>query len=105
MTISTENKKALVCLTLGIALAYVIVFIVKKEKKEEGEINQPTITDANINIAVDAYKSGMDSGESKESLDEINKELKKEFGLSVEFKTLKNKYYVYDMAGKKVKEV
>ncbi len=105
MTISTENKKALVCLTLGLALAYVVVFLVKKEKKEESEIEQPAITDSTINIAVDAYKSGMDAGETPENLNEINSELKKEFGLSVEFKTLKNKYFVYDLSGKKVKEV
>lgn len=104
MTLSTETKKGLTCLVLGAAMIWAIVFIIKKEKNES-DVVQPVITDESITIAVNAYKSGMDAGESKTDLDEINNELRSEFGLTVEFKSLLNKFYVRDLSGKKVKEV
>lgn len=104
MTLTTETKKGLVCVTLGLTLAWVIVYIINKEKKEEVAY-QPIVTDDSIRVAVEAYKSGMDAGESKENLRGINDELKSEFGIYVEHKPLKGKFYVYDLSGKKVKEV
>jgi hypothetical protein len=100
---TTETKKGLICLTLGVGLAWLIVYLLKREKK--GDKDMPIITDESITVAVNAYKNGMDAGEPQENLDEINNQLKEEFGLTVEYKPLQNKYIVYDSTGKKLKEV
>lgn len=106
MTITTETKKAFTCLVIGVGLAWVIVWLVNREKKSSDEKDiQPIVTDESVTVAVNAYKSGLDAKESKENMDEINNELKEEFGLTVEFKPLDNKFIVRDLSGKKVKEV
>jgi hypothetical protein len=101
---TTDTKKGLICIVLAVGLTWTIVYFVNKEKKRDKEDKQPAITEQNIKWAVDAYKAAMDAGEPKENLDEVNEELKKEYGLTVEFNPLKTTYIVRDLSGKKVKE-
>lgn len=106
MTISTDNKRALTCLVVGLGLAWVIDYMMRREKKESSVAdNQPIITEESITVAVNAYRSGQDAGETRENLEEINRQLKDEFGLTVEYKPMSGKYYVNDLSGKRVKEV
>lgn len=99
-----ETKKGLICLLIGLAGVWATIYIINREKKQESK-DQPVVTDESIRIASEAYKTAMEENEPKQKLDEINRQLVKEYGLSVEFEPMKNKYIVRDLAGKKVKEV
>ncbi len=106
MKISTETKKGVICLALGLGLSYLIVYLLKRDKERAAtEKETHIITDESISVAVNAYKSGMDAGESQADLDEINRQLKEEYGITVQYKPIQNKFVVRDVDGKKVKEV
>lgn len=106
MKMSSDTKKGIIITVLGVGLAWLLVYIANKERKEDqGEVSAHIITDESIMVAYKAYKSGLDSGESKEALAEINNELKSEYGLSVDYRPMKNKFVVYDKKGKLLKEI
>lgn len=101
---STDTKKGLICITLAAGLAWVVLYLIKKEKNQENP-DQPVVSQQGITAAVTAYQTAMQEGDSAIELDQMNEALKKEFGVTVEYRPVSNKYYVYDLTGKKVKEV
>ncbi len=96
---TTENKQALLGLLGGAALLFITVKVFKadKDKKEK----QPEVTEASISAALIAYQDAMNDNQN---LDEMNEELKKEFGLTVQFKAMENKFIVKDLKGNVVRE-
>ncbi len=97
---NTETKKALLGFGLGLALFVVIVKVFGK--KGEPGIDQPPITQANINLAADTYRLALQEGESPDKLLEINNMLAKEYGLRVS-SIDRVKLTVADLSGKEVK--
>lgn len=63
------------------------------------------ITDYTIKVAAWAYKSGIEAGENEQTMEDINNELKKEFGVYVQYTILNQKFYVYDLSDKLIAEV
>lgn len=99
---STDNKKTLLCVVIGLALAATVMYIVNREKKEESKVKVPTIAD--INAAINAYRAAYSAGETQDDLDEINRLSLDEFGVKVKFNPQGNSFIAYDITGKKLKE-
>lgn len=104
MTLSTETKKGILVLAGSLALSALVIYLIRRDSKESYD-DRPAITEETMMVAYKAYKDAKDAGEPPENLKEVNEELKKEFGLTVEYKSIKDKFYIYDSDGKKIKEV
>lgn len=100
---SGKDKSGLIGFACGIGLTFLVLWLINRDKKDKDV--EPPVSDENISVAVEAYSKAMNEGQDQASLDELNKQLKQEFGVTVEYKQAINKYYVRDKSGKKVKEV
>lgn len=105
---NNETRIDLVKFTCGIGLGFVLAYGIVKcfwDKDKTTKVDQPPVSQENIQIAVSAYQGAIEAGEDDLALMELNKELKSEYGLSVMYRQIDGKYIVKDNSGKEVKSV
>lgn len=98
-----QTRQAILITILGGLIGGVIIYMVKKERS--GPSNKSVIDSNGVNVAITAYSKAVEAGEPQENLDDLNLELKQEFGVSVERMPLSGSLIAYDLNGKKIKEV
>jgi hypothetical protein len=99
-----DTKQALLGFGLGFVLFWLLTKAIDKSKGDDTPV-QPKYTDEDIAVSVTAYRDAMAAGESQEALDELNDELKKEYGLTVLFRVSDQKFVVKNLSGREVKVV
>lgn len=100
---TVDNKKTLLSVVIGLAIAAAVMYVVNREKKQE-DAKKKAPMPADINAAISAYRAAYDAGETQEDLNEINRLSLDEFGVKVKFSPETNKFIAYDITGKKLKE-
>ena len=108
MAMDSKTKTDIIQGVLGIGggalLAYLIIKAFTK-KDEPTEVKQPPITADNVATAVNAYKDAVAAQEDATALEDLNRQLAKEFGVKVGFNALEQQFTVFDLSGKIVKTV
>jgi hypothetical protein len=91
----------------GLGIAVVLFWLVKPSGKASssaaaggGKVMDTKKSDAVV--ALKAYKQALQSGESSESLDKLNREIGKEYGMKVIRKAADNSLAVVDLEGNQV---
>lgn len=87
---------------IGLVMFYGLHHLYLKEGTSE--VQQPTITDENIEVAIDAYSNAIKDGVPKSDLDELNKSFSTDFGVRV-YQRADQKFVVTNLAGREVKVV
>ncbi len=97
---TTESKNGILSIIVGAAFFYVVIRVFGKK---ETAVKQPDITDANIQIGLDAYKDAIAQGEDAATLKELNAELSRKYGLTVTYRASDGKYIVKNLSDQNIK--
>jgi hypothetical protein len=100
---SGRDKSGLIGFTFGIGLTFLVIWLINRDKAPK-EV-QPPVSDESISVAVEAYSKAMSEGQSKENMDELNNQLKSEFGVTIKYSAITGKFTVMDKSGNKIKDV
>lgn len=96
----SKHKTAL----FGLGIAIVIFWLMKPKAKGRSASPGKSMGEqkANAVVALKAYKTALQSGESQESLDKLNREIAKDFQMKVIRKAGDNSLAVVDLEGNQV---
>lgn len=108
MSMDSKTKTDIVQGVLGIGGGFLLAFLIVKaftKKDADPSTKQPPITAENVETAVNAYKDAVNAQEDSASLDDLNRQLAKEFGVKIGFNSLQQQFTVFDLSGKIIKTV
>lgn len=96
-----ENRKAIIGIGAGLLAFFILTRIFNKKDEKPKAI---VVTDESIDFALRAYVPAIEDGAPVIVLQDINKELKDKYGITVSFSQASGRYTVKDSSGKIVKE-
>ena len=100
-----ENRKTIVGVATGVTLfALVVHFFLRPDADSKGD-KEEIVKPENIETAVTAYRSAIEKQEDEETLKSLNKQMLKEFGVSVSYNQDNKRYVVRDKKEKIIKTV